>query len=644
MDPYSTKSALQRILKAGAEAFRPQERHLPSEWVELYRRHSGEANARSHGRWRNFPMQVEPMDSVVDPTVRTTVLMWAAQTGGKTEVLNGIVGYFIHQEPSPILYLHPDLNMAEAVSKDRIAPFIENTPVLAQLVTNRSRNSGNTILHKTFPGGHLTLAGANSPASLASRPIRVNLNDEIDRYPESAGKEGDPCDLAEKRTDTFPTAINFRTSTPTIRKKSRIEKEFEMSDKRYWFVRCWKCKCEQTLKWKQVKWTDEDSLEDTWYECEIADCKAHWTENQRIKSIINGRWVATAKFKGVRGYHLNGLYNLHPAKKGFVSRLHQFPVDFLASKRKGKESLKVWTNTFLAETWEEEADVKPEWTKLYERREKYNPLQGKIPNGVRLITFGTDFQADRIELEFVGWGAGEESWGLGHHKIYGDPRLPTIYKDLETRLIQQFTREDGVVLTPNAGGFDTGYAGCQRQLYAWLRPRLGRRYYAFKGSSQKNSEPISHSAKSKVESVRLIMVGTNRIKSYIYSRASLAVEGPGYMHYADCEGYDAEYFKQLLVEDSVTEAVQGVIYKVFSMPSIIVEGGTDRNEAIDLRVYAHGALYARGVPNWDFEERRNLARKPVELEEGESEPTLAPSKRKKDRRARRNQFMQALLG
>lgn len=580
------------------------------------------------------------MDSVVDPEVRTTCLMFAAQTAGKTEIINGIIGYFIHQEPSPILMLQPDLNMAEAWSKDRIGPMIRNTPCLAELVDNRSRNSGNTILHKTFPGGHLTGAGANSPASLASRPIRVGLFDEVDRYPESAGKEGDPIALAEKRSDTFHNAVNFKTSTPTIRKHSRIEKEFELSDKRFWYVECPECAHEQTLKWSQMKWMDDDHVADAYYLCENEDCAAKWTDAQRVKAVRRGRWIATAPFRGVRGYHLNGLYSLHLAKKGFKNRLHQFVVEFLVAKRLGRETLKVWINTFLAETWEEEADVKPAWERLYERREEYDPVEGKAPNGVRLITFGTDFQADRIELEFVGHGVGEESWGLGHHVIWGDPRQPEIYTRLESHLIKEFVREDGVRLKANAGGFDTGYAACQRQLYAWLRPRLGRRYYAFKGSSQKNAEPISHSAKSKVESVRLIMVGTNRIKTYIYSRASIAVEGPGYMHFP--RRYEAEWFKQLLMEESRAVTTQGLTYREFFVPDVILENSTDRNEALDLRVYAQGALYARGVPNWDFEERQNMKRK-AQSPEPSLDTASEPSPRK--RRPRRPaSFLAGLLG
>jgi len=158
------------------------------------------------------------MEAVNDPEVQSVVLQWASQTG-KTEILNNIVGFFISEEPSPMLVLQPTLDMAETWSKDRLAPMVRDTTILTDLVADsRARDSGNTVLQKRFNGGHITVAGANSPASLASRPIRVVLCDEVDRYPNSAGAEGDPISLAQKRSDTFST----RFTSPHQRRRSRV--------------------------------------------------------------------------------------------------------------------------------------------------------------------------------------------------------------------------------------------------------------------------------------------------------------------------------------------------------------------------------------------------------------------------------------
>ena len=172
----------------------PPPRLTVSEWEDSERRLSPEAYAEpGHWNTKRASYQRGIMDAINDPAIENLVIMSAAQIG-KTEILLNILGYYISHDPSPILVLQPTLQMAQAFSKDRLAPMLRDTPTLQGKVRDpRSRDSGNTTLHKAFPGGHVTLAGSNSPASLASRPIRIVLADEVDRYPHSAGSEGDPA-------------------------------------------------------------------------------------------------------------------------------------------------------------------------------------------------------------------------------------------------------------------------------------------------------------------------------------------------------------------------------------------------------------------------------------------------------------------
>ena len=135
------------------------------------------------------------------------------------------------------------------------------------LPISRARDSGNTTLHKIFPGGHITACGANSPASLASRPIRVVLFDEVDRYPVSAGSEGDPISLGKKRSATFWNRKIAMVSTPTNKGASRIEMAYEDSDQRKFFVKCPHCQHPQEMKWANVKW-DEGKPETAKYSCQ----------------------------------------------------------------------------------------------------------------------------------------------------------------------------------------------------------------------------------------------------------------------------------------------------------------------------------------------------------------------------------------
>jgi len=216
------------------------------------------------------------MDAIADDTVREIWVQKSSQIGW-TEILGNVIGYHIDQDPAPILLVQPTLEMAEAWSKDRLAPMLRDTPCLHGKVADaRARDSGNTLLHKQFPGGHVTMAGANSPAGLASRPIRILLFDEVDRFPASAGTEGDPISIGRKRAATFWNRKLLAGSTPTVKGSSRIETGFEGSDQRFFYVPCLHCGEFQRLVWANVRW-EEGRPDTAAYCCQacgalIGDC------------------------------------------------------------------------------------------------------------------------------------------------------------------------------------------------------------------------------------------------------------------------------------------------------------------------------------------------------------------------------------
>jgi len=247
------ENIFQAVEKVASKAKSPT-RLTISQWADKYRKLSKESSAEP-GVWRTTraPYQKEIMNTILDDEIEEIVVMTSSQVG-KTELLNNVVGYFMHREPSPMILVQPTLELAQAWSKDRFAPMIRDTKPLSQLVRPaRARDSGNTMLHKIFPGGHLTACGANSPASLAMRPVRLVLLDEVDRYPISAGTEGDPVNLAKKRMTTFWNRKCMMVSTPTIRGGSRIEKQYEVSDRRIYKVRCPKCKGHSQLLWGDIQ-------------------------------------------------------------------------------------------------------------------------------------------------------------------------------------------------------------------------------------------------------------------------------------------------------------------------------------------------------------------------------------------------------
>lgn len=560
---------LTNLRKAIQEQFKKRLKPPPkltiSEWADEYRKLSPESSAEP-GSWNTSRAEYQRgiMDALSDPYIETVVVMSSAQVG-KTEILNNAVGYFISQDPSPMLVVQPTLDMAQTWSKDRLAPMLRDTPILGGLVKDpRSRDSGNTTLHKIFPGGHVTACGANSPSSLASRPVRNVFFDEVDRFPISAGSEGDPVSLGKKRAATFWNRKIFLVSTPTNKGASRIETAFDESDQRRYYVCCPDCGHSQILRWANVKW-EEDKPESAKYVCD--DCGSLWDDAQRARIIKTGKWIADKPTKKIAGFHLSALYSpWTPLEEGVR--------DFLEAKKQ-PATLRVWVNTFLGETWEEQGEQIDDYD-LANRAEDWDA----IPEDVLLLTAGVDVQDDRLEAEIVGWGRDEESWSIAYKTIHGDPSAPAVWRDLDEFLGQSFEHELGEDMIVRATCIDSGGHHTQA-VYKYVAPREGKRIYAIKGVGGEGRPIIGKPSKNNIGKIKLFPVGVDTAKLLLFSRFRISEPGPGYCHFP--VGREDEYFKQLTAEKIATRYHKGFAKREF------VKTRT-RNEALDVRVYAMSAL------------------------------------------------------
>ncbi|WP_163538294.1 phage terminase large subunit family protein [Gracilibacillus sp. YIM 98692] len=541
-----------------------------SEWADAYRKLSSESSAEP-GQWRTdrAPYQRDILDAVLEPESEKIVVMASAQVG-KTELILNTVGYHIDFDPAPILLMQPTEALAKSFSKERLAPMIRDTPVLRKKVSDeKTRDGGNTTLQKTFAGGYIALVGANAPSGLASRPIRILLADEVDRFPVSAGTEGDPLSLAEKRTNNFYNRKKIMVSTPTIKGASRIESEYDSSTKEQWNLPCPSCNEYQPLKWAQIVF-NKDNLDDVTHAC--IHCGA--MHNEYEWKGKKGKWIATNDKGLYRGFHLSEFVSPWRKWKEIVS-------DFLESKKKGKEALKVWTNTSLGETWEEDGD-QIESDALHERLEKYN---ADVPNGVKILTAAVDTQDDRFEIEVVGWGEGKESWGIDYHVIYGNLNQPKIWNELDEYLSRTWTKEDGSHYGIACACVDSGGHYTQ-EVYHFTKPREVRRIYAIKGKGENNGEYvplISGYSRVKPSKALLITVGVSDGKAKVMSNLQVEEPGPNFCHFPRDRGYNQQYFDGLTAEKLETRYRQGVAYRVWKKTR-------ERNEPLDLRVYNTAAL------------------------------------------------------
>lgn len=490
---------------------------------------------------------------------------------GKTEAILNIIGYHIHHDPSPILVLQPTLDMAQAFSKDRVASgLIRSTPSLRDKVKDpRSRDSGNTTLHKVFPGGALTMVGANSASGLASRPIRLVLCDEVDRYPTSAGTEGDPIQLARKRSATFWNRKIVMVSTPTNKGASRIEEAFEKSDQRKYFVPCKHCKEYQVMRWTNVRWDDGDP-DTAAYMCD--HCSSLWSDSDRRWSIRNGEWRATAPFNGVAGFSINGLCSPWTPLADGVR-------DFMSVK-KNPEQLRVWTNTYLGETWEDAGEQIDDYD-LAERRE----VLEHIPDEVMFLTCGTDVQDNRLECSIIGWGRDDESWVIEHVTLWGDPSTPHLWANLDSVIFKTYESVSGRQMGIRATCVDSG-GHFTNAVYQYCKKHAGRRVFAIKGVGGEGKPAAGRPSKANVAKCPLFPVGVDTIKSLLFARMRISDQGAGYIHFSD--RLDEEYFRQLTAEKVVTRFHKGFKKRVF-------EKIRARNEALDCMVYSYAAYAILGV-------------------------------------------------
>lgn len=587
---------------SGAEAYRQAARNAArpdaalkvSDWADKYRMLTLRSSPEP-GPWRTsrVPFLKDIMDDLSPSSrVRVVVFMKGAQIGG-TECGNNWTGFNIHLAPGPMMAVQPTTDMAKRNSKQRIGPLIEDSSVLNGLVKDaRQRHSGNTVLAKDFPGGILVMVGANSPRGLRSMSARYLFLDEVDGYPGDVGGEGDPCDLAMARTTNFPRAKIFITSTPVISGRSRIERFYDESDQRQYWIPCPHCREMMVLGFAQLRWP-KGQPHKAQYFCEA--CAKPIENHAKEWMLPRGEWhpqIADADPK-VRGYHISSLYS---------------PVGWLswgqiAAKREAAgndpEKVQVFTNTILGLPWAEEGEV-PDADRLYERREAY-PI-GRVPAGGLLLTCGVDVQLRRIECEIVAWGRNKESWSIDYRVFEGETNQPAVWAEVAALLDESFkTTYGGPPMQIRRMAVDSGFN--TTTVYDWVRKQPRTRVMCVKGETKASNVvglpklvetgPLGKRIR---HGVRLWPVNVSIAKEELYRwlRGGIpdAARGEawpaGYCHFP---AYGKEYFEQLCAEQLITRTVAG---RRITRWELI----RDRNEALDCRIYARAAAASLRIESW----------------------------------------------
>lgn len=581
--------------------WRPPPKLTINQWAETYGVLTAETSAEP-GRWRSYGYQVAMLDAFCQTPVERVTIMKSARIG-YTKILGHVIGYYIHQDPAPILIVQPTEGDAEGYSKEEIQPIISEVPELLERVGDpKSRTTGNTITKKHYPGGILHLVGANAARGFRRITVRLCLFDECDGYPPTAGQEGDQIKLGIKRTETYYNRKIALGSTPTNKGMSRIDASWEQSDKGYFVLSCPDCGGDhirlfrppenpleirgEEMAVSYIQWVDDNPRSAAWI---CPDCGTLIGQNSHHSMIEAGRWVGERwewrkstgftfdpEFDGHIGFRIWAGYSYSPN-----STPEKLVAEFLDSKDDW-DTLKTFVNTVLGEPWEEKGESANEIL-LKARARGWGD---KIPAAVLVLTAGVDIQADRIELEIIGWGESEESWSIDYIILPGDTTQPDVWADLGDTLRLRWPHASGASMSLAGVGIDssfipaTVYAFCKKMRAKWiwpLRGRAGEHWPVVENMAAR----IRRMLKRKAKRIRPELVGVDEAKLIIMRRLKLAEPGPGFCHFPSDR--EKEYFAQLTGEQRVMRKVNGRL-----VPAWVKTRA--RNEALDCRVYGYAAL------------------------------------------------------
>lgn len=582
------------ILSGAMEAWRPPPKLSLSEWADEHFRLSPE-NAAVPGRWKTLPYQRAVMDAMTDPNVERVTLLKSARIG-YTLMVSACIGYHLHHAPCPILLVQPTVEDARGYSKETIAPMLRDVPVLAKIVFEDSedkgpKDSGNTILHKTFPGGVLSLVGANSGSGFRRVSRKVVVFDEVDAYPQSAGAEGDAIKLGTMRAQAYWDRKIIAGSTPLVAGSSRIETLFEEGDQQRFYVPCPQCGHIAPLvfrgdKGHSMTWPDGEP-EKAYFACQQNGCVIEHSSKRAM--VEAGEWRAANPHtdesrRRHASFHIWTAYSFNENTEwADIAR------EFLKSKDNPK-TLQVFVNTWLGETWQEQGEA-PDWERLHGRREQYEI--GTAPESVLVLTAGVDVQKDRFVYEVVGWGPGKESWSVDAGEIFADTANDAEWLKLDELLARDFGGASIRMLAVDSG-FRTNTA------YNWARRHPMSRVIAVKGVSTARTLVGTPSAvdvhvngKRIARGYKVFTVGVDVAKSELYGWLKLPrpEEGqpfpPGWCHFPE---YGEEFFKQLTAEHLVSKQNA----RGFTVHEWQVQPGR-QNHWLDCRVYARAAAALLGL-------------------------------------------------
>ena len=532
-----------------------------SQWADEYRWLSRKSTAR-HGKWStdDVPYLKGIMDALSpsDPAQRVVVKK-GSQVGG-TEVGKNLLGFIAHQDPGPTLMVVPGLELARRISRQRIQPMIDETPVLRALFREaKSRDSGNTLLEKDFDGGSFTLTTARSVPGMKSAPIRYLILEEADEYDQDVDDQGSPITISEERTTTFEDRRKvFIPSTPRIVPGSLITTEYDNSDQRRYFVPCPRCGNMDWIRWENIIYQNNDART---ARLRCVKCEYLMDEGQKAwilarengaewrptatRAPLEGAPVPLAKDGVTAGFHIPGMLST-------LGRTWAQLVEKHLDAKEEPKARKTFVQQGLGEAYEDRSE-KVEKGALLERREEY---EAEVPHGVGMLVSATDVHPDRLELAVYGFGAGEQSWAINKAVFHGDTAQDEVWLRMDAERSRAYEHASGRKVYVYYSVVDTGFR--PERGYRYCRPRQAQRVFAVKGGGKRGDPIIAHIAdRIGVYRARLYTYNADEARATLQGRLRIKEQGPGYVHFPKAAWCNQDFFDQLTARVGVWKEENG---------------------------------------------------------------------------------------
>lgn len=557
--------------------------------------------ADTPGKVELWPFQAGIADAMSDPDIEEITLVKPTRVGFTT-LLSGYVASHVANDPAPLGVYLPTEDDCRTYMVSVLEPIFDATvAVRGALGSGVDQTGRNTLLHRMFPGGSLQVMAARAARNFRAKNFRVVLLDEVDAMEPTS--EGNPLDLAAKRTDSFRNRKIVKGSTPVRISTSNVLRSYETSDKRIYECPCPACGAATEILWQHIVWQKKQP-ETAAFLC--PHCNEVIEERHKRTMVDRGAWRATRpEVQRHAGFRMNALISLLPN-----TTWAHLASEWLA-KYRDPDTRQVFINTRLAEGWADEGEeIDP--TGLKARVENDIGLD-RLPKDVLALTAGVDVQVDRIEVSMIGWGRPIEVAGklngrdetfdlnplvvLDHTVIFGRPDDAVVWEHLDDLLAKTYKHPLGGQLKVTATIVDSG--NWSDEVYDYCFPRFHRSVMAGKGMPGMARMSIMRS-KQRFKSDNghlgtLFQVGVDALKNRIFTRLPII---NAIRFSSDVLSESPEYFEQLTGEKRMLRFVNGQPKHVFERKT----SGTPV-EALDCLVYAWAARDTLD-PNWDALEAR----------------------------------------